>query len=791
MNRSECVTEVDIRAFVDDGMTAPELARMWAHAEGCEDCAARLQEAALADDQELHTRLLGEDGDDEIEEIEPHDGQTYDRGDPIGRYIVLEPIGAGGLGQVYAGYDPDLDRKVAIKVLRPEAKTSANATLHQIRLMREAKAMAKLTHPNVVAVYDVGIAAGQVFITMEFVDGVGLRQWVSAESPTWAEIRDAMLDAGKALVSAHAVGLVHRDFKPSNVMVTTAGDVKVLDFGLARNVATRDEAEAALELEDAFSAPDLEFTESEPLSRIASLDEPLTQSGQFMGTPGYMPPEQYDTRSLIDARSDQFAFCVTLHEVLYRRRPYRGKTFAEVKQATLDGEVAPPREGVKIPGWLRSAILRGIAPEPGDRFADMDELLAALDQDRRARKRQWLGAAAIAGASALLGGGIALFWSPEPVPAEVARVDALASEARDAAARSFYVYPPVGEPGIPTAYTKVVELEQVEGTAEALADTRAVELRGEFAGTLIRLGDRYWDEPGGRAFARDYYAEALIFVPESERARERVMMTPGQVAELERKAEAAEFSHEELVAAAPLAALAEDDAGRREERLREAYAAQDPSLGTVASLEQLLGEEATAKIVRTSSRARPRVAAKDDARPSVEPPTDDDDEEVQLDEDLEDDATAADDAPVPEPDPEVGDATDAGDAAGAAASNQRNHAKAQALVQDARRAFESNRLQSAASLFNRALDLEPGNGGALAGLAELEFERGRYREALRFGRKAVRKRSKDGSLRLLMGDIYYKTVDYPAARREYEAARKLGVRSAKARLRRLDEKVGK
>lgn len=784
MDIDRCIDSALFEAFGREEVDASSRAFMWAHAARCEKCARRLQQIAIDEDAELRTALITGSGSP-LEQIRVGH-KDYQRGDLLGRYVVLEPIGSGGLGQVYLGYDPDLDRRVAIKVLRAERSASSDSTLHQIRLMREAKAMAQLTHQNVVAVYDVGVSRSQVFISLEYVDGLGLRKWVSAERPAWPKIREIMLKAALALQAAHDAGLVHRDFKPSNVLVTSDHQVKVLDFGLARNIATRQDAEASVAIDDIdFEESYDDLTTPEPLSRAASLDEPLTRSGQFMGTPGYMPPEQYDTRTLVDSRSDQFAFCVTLHEMLYRRRPYRGKSFEEVRDATLNGSVADPPENIKVPAWLRALVLKGISIDPDDRFANMEELMLAMTRDQRNQKRKYLSVGAAAGLSAVIGSALTFMWSPTPVPEEVQLVELLASEARDAAARSFYVYPPAEQPALPTAYAKVIELEAIEGAAQTLADERAGELRSTFADTLVHLGDRYWAEEGGRGFATDYYLAALVFDHARDHARTRAVLTPGQIAMFEERAGSLDFSESELLAAGPLIALAETDESVRVEKLKQHYAQAPPSPAAASNLEALLGPEVVQEIVESPKAPRTRpMELNADSRPEASVEGDsagETGEETTSDEQASDDAAAREEQ-----------ARRAQEAAAAAAANSESTKKAaRSKVQAAQRAFRSNQLPRASSLFHQALDLDPRNRSALAGLTELEFEQGHYREALRFGRKAVRHAPKDKQLRILLGDAYYKTVNYPAARIEYEKAAELGHPQGKARLARLDKKLGK
>jgi eukaryotic-like serine/threonine-protein kinase len=293
------------------------------------------------------------------------------RGSVIGRYIVLEMLGAGGMGVVYAAYDPELDRKVAIKCILPTPSRDENRSNGRVRLVREAQAMARISHPNVIHVHDVGTAGEAVFVAMELVDGWTLKRWLEQHEPSLHETLAVFMQAGRGLAAAHAVDLVHRDFKPDNVLVGRDGQVRVVDFGLARlgRSASEDEAFAR--------------------DSASSLDLHLTATGSIMGTPAYMAPEQH-ARSLADARSDQFAFCVALYEAVYGERPFAGQRAIEVATAVIGGEIRPPPAGARVPSWLRRVLLRGLAASPEDRYPSMEALLRALSRDAIRRRRRWL-----------------------------------------------------------------------------------------------------------------------------------------------------------------------------------------------------------------------------------------------------------------------------------------------------------------------------------------------------------------------------------------------------------------
>jgi eukaryotic-like serine/threonine-protein kinase len=302
------------------------------------------------------------------------------RGASIGRYVVLETLGAGGMGIVYAAFDPELDRKVALKLLRPGARRDPETA--RARLLREAQALAKVSHPFVIAVHDVGTYEDQVFVAMEFVDGTDMGQWLRARPRPHAEILPLMRMAGEGLAAAHAAGLVHRDFKPENVLVGHDGRVRVVDFGLARSMDVDVDVDE-LPSDDVDSTVDPASLDATQQPRAS-----LTQAGTIMGTPRYMAPEQHGGGP-VDARSDQFSFCVALYEALYREHPFPGTTVPQIALSVLEGRIRDPnRDGPAVPAWIRRVVVRGLAVEPSDRWPDMPTLLAALGRDPTVRRRR-------------------------------------------------------------------------------------------------------------------------------------------------------------------------------------------------------------------------------------------------------------------------------------------------------------------------------------------------------------------------------------------------------------------
>jgi tetratricopeptide (TPR) repeat protein/tRNA A-37 threonylcarbamoyl transferase component Bud32 len=327
----------------------------------------------------------------------------------VGRFTLIERVGVGAMGEVYAAYDNQLDRKVALKLVRPDrlAEAGGNAAdaLISQRLLREAKVLARLSHPNVVQVYDADVYGDRVFVAMEFIDGQSLRQWLATQSDLpeprrWRKVLDMLIAAGRGLEAAHAAGLVHRDFKPDNVLVGADERVCVADFGLAR--PTPDGATP--------DAPSDVVTRDDDARSVRPGDGPrrmhdLTDSRAILGTPGYMSPEQM-LGDPSDSRSDQFSFCVVLYEALYRVRPFVAKDLDELKRRVVTGAHAEPPRDTEVPAWIWKVIARGLAVEPEARHANMGALLAALGRDPAQRRRRYLMVAMFLAAGGLAGGGI-------------------------------------------------------------------------------------------------------------------------------------------------------------------------------------------------------------------------------------------------------------------------------------------------------------------------------------------------------------------------------------------------
>jgi tetratricopeptide (TPR) repeat protein len=282
----------------------------------------------------------------------------------VDRYLVIDELGVGGMGAVYRAYDPELARLVALKLLLADGRRAG----HGLRLRREAQAAARLAHPNVVAIYDVGSAGDELYVAMELVEGVSLHAWLRQRRRNLSELLEVFTQAARGLAAAHDQNLVHRDFKPANVLVGGDGRVRVADFGLAR----------AADLDD----------EVDPPAPGSLLDHSLTRTGHLVGTPRYMAPEQL--RGAADSRSDQFAFCVTLYEALAGKRPFAGRDYRELFRNVKAGKVVPLPDDAAAPAWLRALVMRGLSVDPDDRFPTMHALIDELTRDRLADRRATL-----------------------------------------------------------------------------------------------------------------------------------------------------------------------------------------------------------------------------------------------------------------------------------------------------------------------------------------------------------------------------------------------------------------
>jgi eukaryotic-like serine/threonine-protein kinase len=369
---TSCPTPDEVAVFMQGTMAPAAAAVFEVHLDACDACRELVSALCRADSTMLGGASMGIHDTGGASSPLGHGVPAQLAAGSIGRYTVLHQLGAGGMGVVYAAHDPELDRNVALKIVHTDIVDPDHAARVQEGLLFEARAMAQLAHPNVVAVHDLGRIGPDVFVAMELVEGQTLTRWL-AEKRSWRDIVAAFVAAGRGLAAAHAAGLVHRDFKPANVLVGQDGRVRVTDFGLAQ---------AGVPSSGAGTAADLTARQS--------LDG--TRSG-LAGTPFYMPPEQFQGGP-IDARTDQFSFCVALYQALHGCHPFPGGTIAELFDAISAGSLRPLPARPRAPRRVIRAILRGLSVNPADRFPSMDDLLHALQRDPDRRAGRLLAAAA-------------------------------------------------------------------------------------------------------------------------------------------------------------------------------------------------------------------------------------------------------------------------------------------------------------------------------------------------------------------------------------------------------------
>jgi serine/threonine-protein kinase len=336
-----CPDDAEFTDFIERRLPKDRELAIERHVDGCTDCLQLF--AQLARLKGLETSPLGEAAEELTApgnpRLEPQPTPVSDVGRTVGRYQLTAILGEGGMGRVYAAEDSQLGRRVAVKLLRPDARSSARAAATS-RLFREAQAQAQVRHPHVVQVFDVGLSEGEIFIVMELVDGEPANRW--CRQRPWAEVVRVFIGAGQGLAAVHAAGLIHRDFKPQNVLVAADGSARLVDFGIARVLG--DEQLLEVPTPDALRAP-------------------LVTNGTS-GTPAFMAPEQR-LGAVLDARADQFSFCQSLWTTLY------GKLATPVAL-----EPQPPR--AEVPLVVHQALLRGLSVRPEGRFPSMVELLDEL-----------------------------------------------------------------------------------------------------------------------------------------------------------------------------------------------------------------------------------------------------------------------------------------------------------------------------------------------------------------------------------------------------------------------------
>jgi serine/threonine protein kinase/tetratricopeptide (TPR) repeat protein len=662
---------------------------------------------------------------------------------PGTRYRVIRRIGDGGMGTVYEAEHVDIERRCALKVLKPEF-TRSPIIVEQFR--REARAASRVGAEQIVQVFDFAeLPDGRVMFTMDLVRGDTLREELRHGPLSPNRVVGILRQICKGLHAAHAAGVVHRDVKPDNIVLERrmgrVDAVKLLDFGIASMVGE----------------------EGGPLSA---------------GTPHYLAPELV-TGASFDRRADIYAVGCTAYEMLTGRTPFgsRGEQVDEVLGSQL-ADIAPPpshvRPDLKLPPALDRVIMKCLAKRADQRFRNMGELEASLcaaqvdatlqtswddlplpdevDDDLRdrllrdmpdmhetaPRRRRWL-VPVIATLSLAIGIGatyFALSKMREPTALVPSKVDGIVADARAAAARTAFVYPPADEPEAKSAFARIRELEQL-GTEEARA--AALLLRGEFATTLVQLGDSYWDRSGGQTFAVEYYKQALVFERDNARALERGATAPEQVDALAQRAEVGQFSAQELATAESLRELAEPDPVRRKE-LRARRAAQ--------------GDSAVAALLD---------------KPTAAPVAPTDDEPIEAGDEKVDDGT---------PSTEVAAKTPA-----VGASEQTG---AEDLAKTGAKLLKQGKKADAEEMFRLALTYDPNNATALRAMYKLDLDRGNVKAAAAHADLLLASAPKDPANHVRVGDMCMKQQRYDDARTHYRRALELGGTEAKTKLAKLD-----
>jgi serine/threonine protein kinase/tetratricopeptide (TPR) repeat protein len=420
---SDCPDENTLTAFAERLLSPDAHAAVEAHLDGCSDClqiVSHMARGMAARDTHAHSPESAPTQDESVDEAPSEGPRLPDdvllAGESVGRYTVVQILGQGGMGTVYRAHDPQLDRWVALKVLRFDRA----APEPRARMTREARLMAKLDHPNIVTVFDAGEADGRTYIAMELVVGTTLTVWLRSAERKVSEVLPMFLVAGRALAAAHRTGVVHRDFKPENVLIDERGRLAVTDFGIAvsSDVAvalSRRLAPPSSPLETGTAAVAVKgATEAAgegevPSLAISVVGASFTRTGMVLGTPGYMSPEQYEGQR-VEAASDQFSFAVALYEALLRESPFAGRTFEERRDAVLDGQLLPLSEAARArvsPGLYRT-LVRALARDPAARFPSMLALIAELEAHGAAPARSPRRRLVLAGLLALAGGALVM-----------------------------------------------------------------------------------------------------------------------------------------------------------------------------------------------------------------------------------------------------------------------------------------------------------------------------------------------------------------------------------------------
>jgi serine/threonine protein kinase/tetratricopeptide (TPR) repeat protein len=709
---------------------------------------------------------------------------------PGTRYRIVRWLGEGGMGVVYEAEHVDIERRVALKILRFDLSKQPR----MVKVFRdEAKAASRLGSRYLIEVYDFGeLMDGRLFFAMELLQGDNLvPEGDAVMEPD--RLIPILRQMAKGLHVAHQAGVVHRDVKPENIIsIVDQGrpdTIKIVDFGISAMLAAGQE-----------------------------------QGGGISGTPHYMSPEQI-TGDPFDGRLDIYALGCTAYELLTGRPPFESDSIENLIYQQINTIAPRPsdvRKDLHIPRPLEDVILRCLEKNPQHRYADMADLEAALceaqiamrlhtawddlplpelpDAERRdrllsqmpspleiagPRRRSWLWPV-VAAISSLAAVSLALMlaFGRGPTDEDESTVEQLVADARGAAARSNWLYPAPDNPDMPTAFTKILELEALEGTAAALAAQRSAELRGEFAEALVIYGDKLWKE-GAKVAASEFYWWALAFDEGNEHAYERAGATPGRLQDFVARAHDGRFNEAELVIGLGLAARAQEDDETRQQML-DAFVEASEAVQLPLSAMSALRESGLDLPTRRSDA--PRAVEPSVNTPSVRPETADIGDVVadENDENHENDEVVIDDKDAKS----QTHAKRRKVAAPVLGEAERDPARATQLADQGTVALRAGRRQEAASLFHQAISFDRRNATALMGLSDVYFDTGSSQKAVVYAEKAVAASPANSTARLKLGDAYFNVLRYKDALEQYEKAGKLGSSRAAERIVKVKAKLG-
>jgi serine/threonine protein kinase len=721
---------------------------------------------------------------------------------PGTRYRILRWLGEGGMGVVYEAEHVDIERKVALKILRFDL--SQEAKMAQV-FRDEARAASRIGSKNIVEIYDFGeLSDGRLFFCMELIPGGDL---VPASEDDWVDpsrLIGLLRQICKGLSAAHKAGIVHRDIKPENIIVVESNGretVKIVDFGISAMLA-------------------------------ANKDEGNT----IAGTPHYMAPEQI-TGTAFDGRLDIYSTGCMAYELLVGYPPFVADDIQQLLQQQMYEQPKPLlecRPEREIPKQLADVIMKCLAKSPAERWANMDDFEAALceaqvaaklttpwddlplpeDIDPARRERllatmpnpntiivpqgnRWV-VPLLAGVGALLLG-VGITWAlvgGKPSEEEISQIDTLTTEARTAASKTQWIYPPEGDAAAPTALRKIIELEGLEGSADRAGDERAKELRNEFGESLNSLGDRYWESPQGKLFAREYYAMAWLFNPEDDEARERSGLTPAMLADLADRAAKGEFTEAELSAARWLDVLAEEDkelAKQKADELLALEAAAEKTSNRKRSAGSLLVQSHALDAARGAGIAVDAPPSEPLPEPVPEPeplPSDDSGAVEPVVEDTTGELGET-DGEVETEDGKPSTKKKKKDPSERLGGNAADPGKAAELAEQGMAALRAGKRSEATNLFNQAISYDSRNAMALMGLSDVYFDTGSNQKAVLYAEKAVSAAPKNSGYRIKLGDAYFKVLRYRDALDEYVKAKDLGAGSkADDRIAKAQSKIG-